>query len=80
VLAGSTLIATGAQGFNAAITSPGIKQNPNDTSLTGGLTGTAPLNFLVAKGVYLNAADYPGGCGRRRQRHRAQHHGCWQFP
>jgi iron complex outermembrane receptor protein len=45
VLAGSTLIAIGAPGFNAAITSPGIKSSPSDTPKT--------LAQLQAAGVYL---------------------------
>ena len=61
VLAGSTLIAIGAAGFNAAITSPGIKSSPNDTSLTGGNTGLAALNYLLGKGVYLVASQTPAG-------------------
>jgi len=61
VLAGSTLIATGATGFNAAITSPGIKSSPNDTSVTGGNTGAAALTYLAGKGVYLLAASTPAG-------------------
>lgn len=61
ILAGSTLIAIGAPGFNAAITSPGVKSSPNDTSLTGGLTGVAALNYLLAHGVYLVAANTPAG-------------------
>ncbi len=61
VLAGSTLIATGATGFNAAITNPGIKSSPSDTSNTGGLSGAAALAYLVNKGVYLLAANTPAG-------------------
>jgi iron complex outermembrane receptor protein len=61
ILAGSTLIATGAAGFNAAITSPGIKSSPTDTSVTGGFTGAAALNYLVANGTYLVAANTPAG-------------------
>ena len=53
VLAGSTLIATGSSHFNAAITTPGIKSSPNDTSITGGLTGAAALNYLIANHTYL---------------------------
>ncbi|HTX64683.1 MAG TPA: TonB-dependent receptor [Opitutaceae bacterium] len=61
VLAGSTLIATGATGFNAAITSPGIKSSPNDTSVTGGFTGAAALTYLEGKGVYLPVSGTPIG-------------------
>jgi iron complex outermembrane receptor protein len=61
VLAGSTLIATGAAGFNAAITNPGIKSSPNDTSKTGGFTGLAAFDFLKANGTYLRVADTPAG-------------------
>src|SRR5882724_3657699 len=45
VLAGSTLIAIGSTGFNAGITSPGIKANPNVAPVT--------LAQLEASGVYL---------------------------
>jgi iron complex outermembrane receptor protein len=48
VLAGSTLIATGAPGFNAAITSPGIKSSPSDPAKT--------LAQLEAAGIYLRVA------------------------
>jgi len=61
VLAGSTLIAAGATGFNAAITSPGIKSSPNDTSVTGGNTGSAALTYLQGKGVYLPVSATPAG-------------------
>ena len=61
VLAGSTLIAIGATGFNAATISPGIKSSPNDTSLTGGATGAAALTYLVAHGIYLPVATTPAG-------------------
>ncbi|HEY4988306.1 MAG TPA: TonB-dependent receptor, partial [Opitutaceae bacterium] len=45
ILAGSTLIATGAPGFNAAITNPGIKASPN--------TPPETLAQLVAAGIYI---------------------------
>ncbi len=61
VLAGSTLIATGASGFNASITSPGIKSSPSDTSVTGGTTGTAALTYLLNHGIYLVASQTPAG-------------------
>jgi iron complex outermembrane receptor protein len=61
VLAGSTLIATGATGFNAAITNPGIKSSPNDTSLTGGFTGAAAFTFLQNNGTYLRVSTTPAG-------------------
>jgi len=61
VLAGSTLIAIGAPGFNAAITSPGMKSSPTDTSITGGNTGAAALAYLAAKGVYIPVATTPAG-------------------
>ena len=61
VLAGSTLIATGAPGFNAAITSPGIKSSPNDTGPAGGFTGAAALTYLLGKGVYIPVSTTPAG-------------------
>ena len=61
VLAGSTLIATGATGFNASIVSPGIKTSPNDTGPAGGFTGADALAYLVSRGVYLLAASTPAG-------------------
>jgi iron complex outermembrane recepter protein len=61
VLAGSTLIAIGDPKFNAAVTNPGIKSSPNDTSLTGGLTGAAALAYLVNQGIYIPAANTPAG-------------------
>ncbi len=61
VLAGSTLIAVGDPGFKANVTSPGIKSSPNDTSVTGGFTGLAALNYLVANGTYLVASKTPAG-------------------
>jgi iron complex outermembrane receptor protein len=48
VLAGSTLIAIGSPGFNAATTSPGIKSSPSATPVT--------LAQLEASGVYLPVA------------------------
>jgi iron complex outermembrane receptor protein len=45
ILAGSTLIAIGAPGFNAAITSPGMKSSPNAAPVT--------LAQLVAAGIYI---------------------------
>jgi len=61
VLAGSKEIAIGDSRFNAATTSPGIKSSPTDTSVTGGLTGSAALTYLANKGVYLLAASTPVG-------------------
>ncbi len=61
VLAGSTLIATGAAGFNAAITSPGIKSSPSDTGPAGGFTGTAALTYLQGNGTYLVVKNTPAG-------------------
>jgi iron complex outermembrane receptor protein len=58
VLAGSTLIATGATGFNASIVSPPIKSSPNATPYG---TGAAALAALVANGTYLVAANTPAG-------------------
>jgi len=58
VLAGSTLIAIGAPGFNAAITSPGIKSSP--TAAPYGV-GAAALAQLVAMGIYIPAATTPAG-------------------
>jgi iron complex outermembrane receptor protein len=58
VLAGSTLIAAGATGFNAAITSPGIKSSPNAAPYG---VGAAALAQLVAMGVYIPAATTPAG-------------------
>lgn len=51
ILAGSTLIATGAPGFNAAITSPGIKSSPNAPAMT--------LAQLEAAGIYLKISTTP---------------------
>ena len=48
VLAGSTLIAIGSPGFNAAITSAGMKSNPNATPVT--------IAQLEASGVLLPVA------------------------
>lgn len=48
VLAGSTEIAIGSPGFNASITSPGVKTNPNAAPVT--------LAQLEASGVYLPVA------------------------
>jgi iron complex outermembrane receptor protein len=53
ILAGSTLIAIGAPGFNAAITSPGIKSSPNDAPKT--------LAQLEAAGIYLKISTTPAG-------------------
>ena len=53
VLAGSTLIAIGATGFNAAITSPGIKSSPSDAPKT--------LAQLEAAGIYLKVINTPAG-------------------
>jgi len=53
VLAGSTLIATGAPGFNAAITSPGIKSSPSDAPKT--------LAQLVSAGIYIPVSSTPAG-------------------
>ncbi len=53
VLAGSTLIAIGAPGFNAAITSPGIKSSPSDPAKT--------LAQLVAAGIYIPISSTPAG-------------------
>ncbi len=53
VLAGSTLIAIGAPGFNAAITSAGIKSNPWDAPKT--------LAQLEAAGIYLPISSTPAG-------------------
>ena len=61
VLAGSTLIAVGAPGFNAAITNPGIKSSPNDTGPAGGFTGTAARNYLQGKGTYIAISTTPAG-------------------
>jgi iron complex outermembrane receptor protein len=61
VLAGSTLIATGDPKFNANILSPGVKSSPDDTSVTGGFTGQAALNYLVSRNVYISAAATPAG-------------------
>ncbi|HVU16402.1 MAG TPA: TonB-dependent receptor [Candidatus Didemnitutus sp.] len=53
VLAGSTEIATGAPGFNAAILSPGIKSSPNAPPMT--------LAQLEAAGVYIPVSSTPAG-------------------
>jgi iron complex outermembrane receptor protein len=58
VLAGSTLIAEGASGFNAAITSPGVRSDPS--SLPYG-TGAAALTKMVAAGIYLPVSATPAG-------------------
>jgi iron complex outermembrane receptor protein len=53
VLAGSTLIAVGAPGFNAAITSPGMKHSPSDPAKT--------LADLEATGTYIKVSSTPAG-------------------
>ena len=53
ILAGSTLIATGAPGFNAVITSPGIKAHPSDPGKT--------LAQLEAAGIYIKINTTPAG-------------------
>ena len=57
ILAGSTLIATGAPGFNAAITSPGIKSSPSDPAKT--------LAQLEAAGIYLKISSTPAAIAVR---------------
>ncbi len=51
ILAGSTLIAIGAPGFNASITSPGIKSSPNAAPET--------LAQLLAAGIYIPISSTP---------------------
>jgi iron complex outermembrane receptor protein len=51
ILAGSTLIAIGAPGYNPAITSPGIKASPSTPGVT--------LAQLVAEGIYLPIKTTP---------------------
>jgi iron complex outermembrane receptor protein len=53
VLAGSTLIAVGAPGFNAAITNPGMKSSPSDAPKT--------LADLEAAGIYIPVSSTPAG-------------------
>lgn len=53
VLAGSTLIATGAPGFKASVTSPGMKSSPNDPAKT--------LADLEAAGIYIKINTTPAG-------------------
>ncbi len=58
VLAGSTLIAEGAPGFNASTTSPGIRSSPSDLPYG---TGATALANMVAKGIYIPVSSTPAG-------------------